>query len=423
MPKLTTIAIAKLKARSERYEVSDTGCVGLRVVVFESGRRSFIVRYRHKGVQKKLTLGPVLSVRDDKKPPEIGMPLTLGEARVLCTKALDEAASGKDPAAAKQKQRQQEAAAESDTLRAITDLYLKRVGPGLRTLSQRRSDLELVCAELGQFPIEEIKRSMIAKVLNGIADGDGEKRRPVRAHRCQSALKCLLNWYALSADDYVNPLLARGAGGQRPSEPRERTLSNDELRSIFCAAEQDDGPYGRYVMFVMLTATRRNEAAGLRRSEMSKGDTVWIIPASRAKGRNDKARDVLIPLSQAAQKIVASMPVLAGGDHVFSADGSRQLQGFNDRKKALDAISGVKDWRLHDLRRTARTLLSKCPGVTPDTAERCLGHAILGVRKTYDRHDYEDEKRFAFEALATLVESIVHPTDNVTSLTKAARSK
>ena len=77
--------------------------------------------------------------------------------------------------------------------------------------------------------------------------------------------------------------------------------------------------------------------------------------------------------------------------------------------------------RLHDLRRTSRTLLSRA-GITADIAERCLGHAITGVRGTYDRHEYIDEKRHAFEALASLIARIVHPSsDEVVVPMKGAR--
>jgi integrase len=75
-------------------------------------------------------------------------------------------------------------------------------------------------------------------------------------------------------------------------------------------------------------------------------------------------------------------------------------------KAALDAASGTKGWRLHDLRRTARSLMSRA-GVPNDHAERCLGHVIGGVRGVYDRHEYLEEKRAAFEKLAALIGEIV----------------
>ena len=65
-------------------------------------------------------------------------------------------------------------------------------------------------------------------------------------------------------------------------------------------------------------------------------------------------------------------------------------------------MSGVSGWVIHDLRRTARSLLSRA-GVPTDHAERCLGHVIGGVRGVYDRHEYYDEKAKAFEALAAQV--------------------
>jgi integrase len=72
----------------------------------------------------------------------------------------------------------------------------------------------------------------------------------------------------------------------------------------------------------------------------------------------------------------------------------------------------VKGWRFHDLRRTARSLMSRA-GVPSDHAERCLGHVMPGVRGTYDRHEYYEEKRHAFEALAGLIERIINPQPNV----------
>jgi hypothetical protein len=55
-------------------------------------------------------------------------------------------------------------------------------------------------------------------------------------------------------------------------------------------------------------------------------------------------------------------------------------------------------------------------GVAPDHAERALGHVIAGIRGTYDMHEFRDEKRRAFEALAAQVERIIKPQDNVVAL-------
>ena len=59
-------------------------------------------------------------------------------------------------------------------------------------------------------------------------------------------------------------------------------------------------------------------------------------------------------------------------------------------------------------------------GVLNDHAERCLGHVMGGVRGTYDRHEYLEEKRRAFEARAAQIERIVNPQQNVVPLRGAA---
>jgi len=47
--------------------------------------------------------------------------------------------------------------------------------------------------------------------------------------------------------------------------------------------------------------------------------------------------------------------------------------------------------------------------VAPDICERVLGHALVGVRGTYDRYGYQDEKADALQRLASLIDGIVHP--------------
>jgi integrase len=171
---------------------------------------------------------------------------------------------------------------------------------------------------------------------------------------------------------------------------------------VWTTAETYPGPFGRYLQFTLLTATRRGEAAGLRRGELIDDGHAWLIPAARHKGK----RDVLIPLSRAAQRIIATQPVR--GDYVFSAHGTHPLGDFASRKIDFDGRCGVTGWTVHDLRRTARTLLSRT-GISADVAEMCLGHALGGVRAIYDRHSFEDEKRRGFEALAAQIERIVRP--------------
>jgi integrase len=410
---LTAIAVAKARASAERREIPDPGCHGLYLIVQPSGHKSWALRYRSRGRPVKFTLGTVLSPgAESATAPAVDTPLSLAAARELATRTLREVQTGHDPAVAKRRRQEEQHAAAADTFESVAEEFLRREGGRLRTLSQRKADLGLLYKPLGQLPLPEIKRAMFAREFDRIED----LRGPVRANRVQTAAKALLNWYG-GRSDYVSVLTRTPARISIAKRARSHVPSDGEFKAIVLAAEQDQ-LFGSYLLFTLLTATRRSESAGLRRSELSPDGQVWIIPGSRYKN----GKDLLIPLSAKAQAIVASMPVLAGGDYVFGVDGRRPFTNFAESKARFDAGCGVRGWVIHDLRRGARTLLSRA-GVPPDIAEQCLGHVLTGVRGVYDRHAYEAEKRHGFEALAAQIERIVRPPEPVVADMAAERRR
>jgi integrase len=145
----------------------------------------------------------------------------------------------------------------------------------------------------------------------------------------------------------------------------------------------------------------------MSRSELD--GAVWTIPAARMKGKLDH----VVPLSSLAQKVLGTLPVFdPTAGPVFTHSGAHPLSNYNRPKVAFDKQCGVSGWTIHDLRRTARSLMSRA-GVPPDHAERALAHVIGGIRGIYDRHEFFEEKKFAFEALAAQIERILNPAPNV----------
>jgi integrase len=235
----------------------------------------------------------------------------------------------------------------------------------------------------------------------------------VMADRSLAIIRSLLNWHAARSDDFCSPVvrgMARTNPGQRA---RQRVLTDAELRSVWQMADKTAPPFGAFVQFLLLTAARRGEAARMTWDEISETD--WTLPASRNKTKVDLVR----PLSAAAQKVLAKLPRVAACAFAFTSDGQRPFSSFSRAKAPFDAACGVTGWTLHDLRRTARSLMSRA-GVNSDHAERCLGHVIGGVRGTYDRHEYHAEKQLAFEKLATLVGHIVNPQVNIVQMARGA---
>jgi integrase len=351
------------------------------LVVYRSGKKGYCIQYRHGRTSRRKAIDGVLS-----------------QARKRARVLLGQVAHGRDPVGEERKQRD----AELNTLRAVAEQFLQRDGKTLRSADAWRAHLERqILPTLGSFPIADIKRSDIVKLLDHIEDDRGA----ASAHTSLAILRRILRWHATRDDHFNSPVVA-GMGRYRPTgNARSRILSDDEIRAVWAAATTMNGPFGAFVKFLLLTSARRNEAARMTWDEVVGTD--WTLPASRNKTKADLTR----PLSKAAQAVLADLPRFAS-PFAFTASGRRPLRGFSVAKQKLDAQCGVTGWTLHDLRRTARSLLSRA-GIHPDIAERCLGHAIGGVRGVYDRHDFREQMAHAFEALASQIERIVNPQDNV----------
>jgi len=393
---LTAITVAKLKRLAKRYEVPDLGQRGLYLVVFPSGQRSFIVRYRFGGRKRKLTLGHV----------------DLAAARKLAADALFEVSQGRDPALAKKAAKEKAASADANTVKAVCEKYLAHDGKELRTAADRHATLErLVYPEIGRLPINSLRRGAVTDLLDKIAANSG----PVMADRTLAILRKILNWYAVRDEDYRSPIVKGMAKIKPKDRARQRTLADDELRAVWKVASEGKGPFSALVKLLLLTAARRSEAADMRWKEVDGAD--WTLPAARNKTKVDLIR----PLSKQAEAVLAAQPQIADCGYVFTTDGKHALSGFSKFKREFDRRCGVTGWTLHDLRRTARSLMSRA-GVNSDHAEQCLGHVIKGVEGTYDKYEYYKEKKQAFEALATLIERIVNPANNVVPM-KSKRRK
>jgi integrase len=378
---LTDRGIAALKsaAPGKRRLVWDALVPSLAVRVTDKGQRSFVLVTRYPGSPNPAprTLGKVGA-------------LSLEDARALARDWLKLIAKGIDPA-------QVAAKTEAETLKAICEEWLRRDGGKLRSADWTSKTLErLVYAGLGSRPITSIRRSDIVRLLDQIEDERGKEM----AQKTLGILRSVMNWWAARTDDFRSPIvrgMSRSVGTRR-----NRILSDDELRAIWRV--QEPKLFAGMVRFLLLTGARRNEAAKMEWTEIAEG--AWTLPATR----NKTGLELVRPLSQSALALLAGLP--RAGTFVFSLGKNIDL---GRRKAEIEQASGTSGWTLHDLRRTARSLMSRA-GVPSDHAERCLGHVIGGVRGVYDRHAYREEMLLAYEKLAALITQIVEPQENVVAI-------
>jgi integrase len=377
--------------RGGRGEYFDEATRGLALRVSPAAK-SWCFHYTADGVRKRLTLGTYPAT-------------SLSKARTLATEARGLLEEGKDPNSAR--------AARENSVKAICEEYLAREGPRLRSVQQRSNAFNrLVYPVLGNVQIDAIRRTDIVRLLDKIEDENG----PMMADMVLRFVSKVFNWHASRSDDFRSPLV-RGMARTSPKErARERILTDDEIRSVWSKAEDR---FGLLLRFILLTTARRTEASEMTWGEIKDG--VWTLPAARNKTKVDLVR----PLSKAALNVLAQTGQGISSAHlmsngmanraVFSTKNGKPITGFSKYKFDFDKACGVKGWTIHDLRRTARSLMSRA-GVNADIAERCLGHVIGGVRGIYDRHEYFEEKKRAFELLASQIDRIVNPQANVVPL-------
>jgi integrase len=243
----------------------------------------------------------------------------------------------------------------------------------------------------------DIRRSDVAALLDRVQDNHGARA----ADYVLSIVRAIMNWYATRNDDFTPPIVRGMQRRSTHAQARARILDDDEIRRIWTAA---DTSFGAIVKLCLLTAQRSRKVAAMKWADISP-DGEWTISA-QAREKNT-AGSLMLP--KAALDIIRARPQLGDNPHVFAGRfRNGPFDSFGPAKGKFDAALGtMPPWVVHDLRRTARSLMSRA-GVRPDIAERVMGHAIAGVEGVYDRHSYAAEKADALKRLAHLIDGIVH---------------
>jgi hypothetical protein len=262
--RLTDRFCAAAKSSAAQTDYFDETVSGLALRVTKLGTKAWTLHYSAADGRKRLTIGryPALS---------------LSAARSSALEAKAAIADGRPLQVG------------TGTLAAVWAEFYRRESAGLRSADQRRQVIERhVLPTLGQRPIGEIKRSEIVGLLDRIEDGSG----PTAAHVVLAYLSRLFNWHASRSDEFRSPIVRGMARINAKERERDRILADDELRQLWRSAPP-------FVRFLLLTAVRRNEAAGMQWSELS--DSLWVIPAGRMRAKAEH----VVPLSAAALSCMA----------------------------------------------------------------------------------------------------------------------
>jgi integrase len=378
---LTDAAIQRIKPPKEgTTEVFDLGYPGLALRVGHGGSKSFEQFYRSGGKLKRESLGRWPSI-------------SLAEARERWRKTREALAKGEAPS-------RREGIKDSTRLfERVIEEWIKRDQSDNKQSSQyqvvRTVERDLLPAWRGKR-VDEITKPDVIELIDSIVD----RGAPVKARQTFTHINRFFRWCVERDILQTSPM----ASMKRPTKgkSRERVLTDAELGKVWKGADRI-GPLGIATRLLILTGARREEITQLRWSEID-GNTITL-----SNGRTKNGEAHIIPLSAQARKLLDSMPRIGNSDFVFTNDGVKPIVAWAKPKSDLDDVSGVTDWRIHDLRRTVATGMQKL-GIPLVVTESILGHVSgsrAGIVGVYQRHDYAQEKSAALQAWGAHVVAIV----------------
>lgn len=395
--RFTDKMIEKLKPQDKIVDTRETDGFGVRVL--PSGVKTWFYIYRFEGKRRFMNLGHYPAI-------------SLAEARTKHRAALTRVEQGGDPfseleAAAHERKKTPNL---SDFIDDYIRIYAK---PKLKSWEKIEQSLKReIVPVLGKKKITDIKRRDIVLILNEVAG-----RAPVMANRLLAYTRHLFAWAVDQDALEINPL----AGMKRPGgseEPRQRNLSDDEIRILWKSLDRNDlmitPEIKRAIKLVLVTAQRPGEVIGMHTEEID--GHWWTIPASRAK--NGLAHRVY--LTQTALSLLGNT---TGRGYIFKTAGEddkpmtelamntairrhllfqlKDAKGnplYNkDGKPATENRLGVDHFTPHDLRRTAASGISNLDFID-EHVDALLNHKKTGVKRVYIINKYDKEKQMMLEA-------------------------
>lgn len=205
-----------------------------------------------------------------------------------------------------------------------------------------------------------------------------EETHPGAARRHFAALSPFFKWCVERELIAVSPMI--GLTPPRVSTPRDRVLTDLEIKNFWTATDTLGWPFGPMCKMLLLTAQRRDEVAGMKWCELDLANATWTIPKARTKN----SKEHTIHLNPQALAVLATIEKQES-PYVFTTTLTTHASGYSVAKLRLDeimqTIMGTEEtltpFRIHDLRRTAATGMARL-GFMPHVIERVLNH-VSGV--------------------------------------------
>lgn len=388
--RLTDTFIRNFINPTSRVEFYDTLITGFAVRITEKGTKSFIYRYRYGGKVKRYTLG---------RYPKISLTIARDEARELAYKV----SKGYDPLMEVKRRVDDSKYTISDLAEYFKKRYLPLKKKSTQATYKSRIDSSIVPA-LGHLPVKSITKAHIVEFLEKIAFDNGQI---TNSNRTRAVLSSMLSFAEQKDLIIYNPVRAVKKLGKEKT--RDRIYSDDEIRVLWNAFEFQREPVRSLLMMLLLNGQRLTETRTMTWRQINNG--IWTLP----QGNTKNSLTHMIPLSDLSLETLESINSFSGkSEYVFLAPQKRDrpIPHVGKVPERIRKITGISDFRFHDLRRTVGTNISRL-NYSRVVAGKILNHQQLAgdsqVTAIYDRYSYMDEKKEALQCWADHIKSIVNP--------------
>lgn len=392
-------------------EISDAATPALKLRVSDRGTKSLSMVYRSPvdQVRRRLTFGRYESqMRSDRNRILQDARNRYAQARLILQAKRDpiiEANLDREKQRGDHERLIQRKVHAERTIESVAREFLNSRDCPDATRDQTRRALdwhwfrnEKSVRSIGSRPISELRAPDIMMRIDQLrAEGKDGAAREAKKHISRVFAFAVRRGYVTG-----NPASAIQLRGLRKS--RARALSEDQLGAAWAATSVLSEPWRQTFRIFILTALRRNELLDARWLELSRCGNWLDIPADRMK----MDRPLRVALCRSVQSEIASLRSARKPDMpIITCDPEevRPARGIYKQRdvwcKEIARLLGVNEirFRIHDLRHTAKTHLTKL-GTSDSVSEAILGHQKQGMRAIYDHYRYETECREALELYA-----------------------
>lgn len=359
-------------------EIYDSKINGLAVRIFPTGTKSFVYRYKWGNRSKRYTIGQF---------PK----LSLTRARELAKDLYAKIRLGIDPILEKKERIEEQ---KSPSFRRLKKEYIAKHLSTVResTSNEFERIINKELTSLNSLQLNQITKSRVLKILDKKAYAE---EHPTQANQIKIVLSSMYS-FALKRDLVDANLMSSISTYATGESKRHRYYSESEISEIWNQIELMPSPTKHTFQILFLLGQRKSETLKMKWDDIDSSNQIWIIPPHLAKNKQEHH----IPIPKAAFKIINSLNKKS--QYVFQSpvkDGC-PIQSIKRQTKKVKDGSEIKDFRVHDIRRTMATYLAKL-GTDRTVIGKILNHKGLSgdnsVTAIYDRYNYEAEKRRAIQ--------------------------